>query len=216
MNLKKTKNRINQKMVNINQKMVNLLSDINLIENISIRSLSKRADEPYTSMNRTVKKLQELGIVKLAKKGNSIYVSLNLDFENARYFLALANNHKSNHLVLKNPLIKKIQERFVYNCPLVLFGSYASGKERKGSDYDLSVIGASRKIETEYKQALRQIELIHKIEINALFFTKKEFIEMLMAKTHNVGKEILLNHVVLKNADIWFNLISEVHDVIRI
>lgn len=193
--------------------MVNLLGMLNIGTAISIHALSKKMKEPYTTVRRNVMKLKQMGVLNVSKNGNNDLLSINFNCELTKYILSVYSFYKSKHL---NPLFRIIVERFVYDAPLILFGSYAKGIPRQGSDIDLCVIGVSRNDEAAFKKDIRQIELIHKVEINIMFFTKKEFEDMSTAKKHNVGKEILLNSIPLKNADLWFNFISEVHDDIRI
>ncbi|MBT4538749.1 nucleotidyltransferase domain-containing protein [Candidatus Woesearchaeota archaeon] len=203
-------------MVNINQKMVNVLGGINLNASISIHALAKKVDEPYTSIYRQITKLNKFGVIKLNRQGQVNFVSLNLKNELTRHLLSVVSYFKKEKLVNKHPLLKIVAKQFGFNSPLIVFGSYVSGKRRKHSDLDLCVLGLSTKQERLFKSSLKKIELIHKIEINCLFFRKNEFVSMLKSNSHNVGKEIFLNHLVLKNSDLWYYLVNEVDDEIRL
>lgn len=203
-------------MVNINQKMVNIISAIGPFTDCSIHSISKSVKEPYTSVHRIIKKLASLGVVSLQEKGKSILVCLNIGNELARYIASIAGYTGSLHLCSKHPLLKILKDGFEYNAALILFGSYAKSKETASSDIDICAIGLNKIDEQSFKRSIRQIEMIHKKQINCLFFRKNEFTDMLKAKSMNVGKQILINHIVLKNADLWYNYLSEVKDEIRL
>jgi predicted nucleotidyltransferase/DNA-binding transcriptional ArsR family regulator len=204
------------KMVNINQKMVNILYEISRFRSLSINNISKKLKEPYTSVHRIIKRLISLDIVNSEEKGKSILVSINIKNDLARYLCSIADYFKSLSLSSRYPLFSIILKEFQFNVPLILFGSYAKGKETSSSDIDLCTIGLPKNHEKIFKRSLSQIELIHKIKINCLFFKKAEFTDMLKSKSHNVGKEILLNNLALKNADLWYNYIYEVYDDIRL
>jgi len=205
-----------QKMVNINQKMVRLVICLDMFKRASIHQMMKRIDEPYTSTYRNVMKLAKLGVVEVRPEGKANYISVNLNNEMARHMLSIASLFKRQVLLAKHPLLKIIRKGFVFNAPLLVFGSYAKGAVRKKSDIDICVIGLGTQDKKDFKKHISQIEMIHQAEINCMFFKKREFTDMLKAKEHNVGKEILLNHIVLSNADLWYNLIAEVHDEVRV
>ena len=207
---------ISHKMVNITQKMVNLMGSVSIAEMFSIHTLAKRIKEPYTSVHRHVVALQQLGAVEIQTLGKGHFIKLNLQKEITRYLLNLANYYKKQNYFKKYSILKLISKDFPFNTPLVLFGSYAKQEERQGSDIDLCAVGLMPKEEKEFKKSIRQIELIHRVEINCMFFKKDHIIEMLKSKEHNVGKEILINHIALNNEDLWHNLIGSVQDDIRI
>lgn len=205
-----------QKMVNINQNLVDAIAQLGLTETLSIHALAKRINKPYTSVHRHVSQLSMLGVINIKQQGKASFISFNFENELTPHLLSLVSYFKKQSFLKHHPILKIISKEFVFNAPLLLFGSYAKKTTRKGSDFDLCVIGLSPKEEKSFKKSIQQIELIHKIEINCLFFKKTELITMLKTKGHNVGKEIFLNHIILKKADLWHNLITEVHDDIKL
>ena len=113
-------------------------------------------------------------------------------------------------------MVNIITKTFIFNQPLLVFGSYVKGSPKKHSDIDLCVIGLTAREEKTFKKSLKDIETLHQQEINGLYFKKTEFVAMLKSKTHNVGKEIYLHHLVLKNADKWYGLVNEVYEDVRL
>lgn len=203
-------------MININQKLVNMLGCMSLVKSQSIHSLSKQINEPYTSVHRHIILLSTLGVVILQQTGKAQLISLNLKNELTRHLLSIASYSKRQIFFKQYPVLKIVSMEFGFTAPLVVFGSYAKKTVRKGSDIDLCTIGLTSREEKTFKKSLRHIEMIHKVEINCLFFKKPEFTAMLASKAHNVGKEIILNHAVLRNADLWHNFIAEVYDELRL
>ena len=196
--------------------MVNLLGSIKLKEDSSINYLSKQLKLPYTSVYRQIKSLYSLGVVKFNLKGGVKFTSLNFNNELTRNLLSVTNYFKRKELFKREIITSLISKEFKYNVPLLIFGSRIKGKVRDNSDFDLCAIGLSKKEEDTFKKSIKNIELIHKVEINCLFFKKNEIVAMLTTDKHNVGKEILVNHMVLNNVDLWYNLIAEVYDEIRL
>jgi predicted nucleotidyltransferase len=167
-------------------------------------------------VHRIIKKLAQLNVVSLQEQGKGQFIKINFANELSRSLLSAANYLKREEIFNKYHSLRIIAKEFNFNAPLLIFGSYAKQKIRKGSDIDLCVFGLKQKEEKIFKRKLKEIELIHNVEINCLFFRRKEFEDMLKTKSHNVGKEILLNHFVLSNADLWYNFIAEVYDEIRL
>ena len=86
------------------------------------------------------------------------------------------------------------------NYSLVLFGSYAKGTADKHSDLDIAIITSSEDKE-EAERAINTIKRLSSIEIHSIEFTFKNFIEMLISKENNVGKEIIKNPIIIKGAE---------------
>src|SRR3989344_2272511 len=136
-----------------------------------------------------------------------------------------AINHKNNKVysyfetynkeilpkqVLKS--IKELEDSLDKHTPfysIVIFGSYASGEQKKDSDLDLAVF-----IEQEDKR--RIVEAVFKsmetksfIKIDGHVITKDEFLEMLKVDYENLGKEIARKHLIIHNPVIFYSLIKD-------
>ena len=87
---------------------------------------------------------------------------------------------------------------------LLLFGSYASGKNRKSSDIDLMLITDNEDIQKKIKSKVALIPLkIHLTEFNS-----KEFVSMLKTTEFNVGKEAFYNNVILYGIEDYYRVIQ--------
>ena len=174
----------------------------NLHNEITIRQLSKEAKVPYTTAYRLIS--QNNSLLKINKKGNIKLCSLNTENNIVKNYLILAERSQVELFKKKNPLFKVLQrELSVGDYTLVLFGSRADGTQRKQSDVDFCVINQNGKKHISFSK----FELLFKMEVNALFFTRKEFKLMLKDKEHNVGKEILKNHIILHGEEYFWNLV---------
>ena len=112
--------------------------------------------------------------------------------------------------VLKS--IKELEDSLDKHTPfysIVIFGSYASGEQKKDSDLDLAVF-----IEQEDKRKIveavfKSMETKSFIKIDGHVITKDEFLEMLKVDYENLGKEIARKHLIIRNPVIFYSLIKE-------
>jgi len=179
----------------------------NLKKEKTIRQISLETKIPYMTANRKIKELAKNNIITLKKQGKATICTLNTDNPLTKQHLILAEEEYKNELIRKKPLLKKICQIFPENnYSAVLFGSYAKGTEQKHSDIDIAFINQNlKKIQNE----LQTIEQIHDIEINTMHFTKKQFQNMLKTKEENIGKQILQNHIILYNPELFWNITYE-------
>lgn len=184
---------------------------LNFNKEETIRQISIETRISYMTLNRIVKKLEKENLIITKKVGNSVLCSLNINNDITKYHLILASDSFRNDFIIKKPLIKKIagilKDSLDADSSAILFGSYASGKEQKHSDIDIAFI--SEKEIKKLKEGFRALEQIHSIEINFMQFSKEQYLEMLKSERENVGKQILKNHVILKNPELFWNLVYE-------
>jgi predicted nucleotidyltransferase len=91
--------------------------------------------------------------------------------------------------------------------PLILFGSYADGSATEESDIDLFTIGTLTK---------DQLTHIKKFEAT---YGKKIILKITTAENFNVAlragdilvKEIIRNHIILQNADLYVTILWRYH-----
>jgi predicted nucleotidyltransferase len=175
---------------------------MNLDNEMTIRQLSIDSKVPYTTTYRLIKLNKSLFNVNL--KGNIKLCSLNLEDNITKNYLILAERFEANKFLKKNVVIKAlISDLIKGNYALILFGSRVESTHREKSDVDICVINKDGKKFIDF----HKFELIHKLEVNSLFFSRKEFKLMLKEKDHNVGKEILRKHIILYGEEYFWNVI---------
>ena len=116
-----------------------LLSNKN--KEFTIRAISKNILIDYKTVYIIVKELIEDNVIYAKKIGQTILCSINQKVFNSGIFRAEIIRRKellkNKDLNTINNYFKDVKEPFFI---LLLFGSYASGKVRKGSDMDLMLI----------------------------------------------------------------------------
>ena len=190
-------------------KMDSLLSLIwilgkNLSNPLTIMQLAKTAKVPYATAYRTIEKYKSL--FKIIKIGNVKLCSLNLEDKITKHYLMLAERQEAELFLKINPelsILKKELPEGDYSC--ILFGSRAEQLHRKNSDLDICIINKDGSKNIKFSN----YELLFKIEINALYLSKKEFKQMLNEKEHNIVHEIIKKHIILFNEEYFWNGVFE-------
>jgi len=157
----------------------------------------------YQRVYEAVKILERKDILLISKIGNSSLVGLAKTEETAIIFAYIEEKEAMSK---KIPYILEL-----LNIPelsddiLIISGSYAKGTPTKKSDLDFVVITK----ENAFKKSkiIENRTLTFHPEIHPMVFTQKDFIDMLLSKEHNFGKEIFKNHIILKNARRYYEII---------
>jgi len=171
-----------------------------------IRAMAKLIGTSHVALLPYLKRLEELKILYSEKTGKNKQYHLNKDNILTKHYLTITEELTTIDYLEKNFLIKKLAEHLnEINTanPLILFGSYAKDYATEESDIDLFCIGAL---------AENQISHIKKFEST---FGKKINIKTATTENFNTGlrtgdiliKEVVKNHVILKNADPFVTLL---------
>lgn len=172
----------------------------------SIRKIMKKIEsKSYQRVYEAIQILIAKKILISEKLGNINLISLNFSretFINFSYLDEQEGNKIPNYSRLLE--IKEISDYLI-----LATGSYAKGNAKKNSDLDLVVIIPDKEKAVEIQKLIENATMLFVPEIHLYVFTKKDFVEMLKDKRENYGKEIIKNKVILKNAQIYYELIKE-------
>ena len=172
----------------------------------TIRAVSKAISIDYKTVHIIIKKLIKNNIINAKKAGQTILCSINQKEFNADIFRAefIRRNEllsNKNIYVLYKRIKEDVKGPFFI---LLLFGSYASGKQRKGSDMDIMLITDNLSINKKIKHILSLLPL----KIHLIDFSIKEFLPMLKTTEFNVGKEAVNNNIILSGIEDYYGLIQ--------
>ncbi len=176
-----------------------------------IRQMGKLIGKSHVSLLPYLKELEKSRVLISKEVGKSKVFSLNLDNNQVRELLSVAEKKKSLELLGKEIFIKKIYEEFVkldLNGSLVLFGSYASKTHTEESDVDLLYLGDLK--ESDSKK-IKELGKIYKKEIHFVSMDFKQFREQL-SEQGALAKEVIGNHIVLYNQDLFVNEVLRYHE----
>lgn len=166
-------------------------------QRFTMHQLSKLVGIPYASFYRVVQGMDD--VLDREVVGKSTVVRLKTNNPITKAHLIISSDQERKEFLHKQPVIKKIAGELDTKDIVLLFGSYAKGKETEESDIDLLVINKDGKKSLSFSK----YEVLFKKKINPLFVTVKEFKTMLQDREENVGKQALYDHIILNNPE-WF------------
>lgn len=148
-------------------------------------------------------------LVKKREVGNIILYNVNLDNSTVFSYFDILIKEKTPNLV-KNSL-RIIREELSHTefVSLVLFGSYAEGKQKEKSDLDIAIFANSIEDKKSCELAMKSAELKSILQIDAHVITKDEMLQMLKDKHENLGKQIAHKHLAIQNQLIFYSIIQE-------
>ena len=174
-------------------------------QEFTIRAIARNISIDYKTVYIIMKELIKGKVVNARKAGQTISCSINQKEFTADVFRAelirkdgLLGNKELHAL---NGYFEDIREPFFI---LLLFGSHASGKARKGSDIDFMLIADDPEIRKKAKSIISLIPL----HIHLVDFSSGEFISMLKTTEFNVGREALNNNVILFGIEDYYRLLK--------
>lgn len=171
-----------------------------------IKTLSKNKSESY--VYNSLKGFVKDKILIQENAGNVLLYSINKSAKASAY-LGMASEHnawdkKHIHYDDIEKLMSKIPSKYF---TLIITGSYAKNKQTKGSDIDIVVISSvePKRIYSELKHFCE----INIPQIHLYVFKESEFLQMLLDKKHNYGKEIAKNNIIISGAESYYRIIIE-------
>jgi len=189
-------------------KIINLFRK-NLFLEETIREISNRTGIAYPKSYDAIEELIKENVLKSKRIGNSKLCSLNLSAKTISLLSFLDEQEAISLTNKKTPFIEKILEFKEFKDDILLItGSYAKGKETSKSDIDLTIITKDNPFKKQKLMENLSISLSDKLHL--LSFSYNDFIEMLLSKEANFGKEAFKYHLILRNANRFYELIKEV------
>jgi len=177
----------------------------NIFLSNTIREISLNLKKPYPKVYEAIKELENQNILKLKKIGNSNICELSFSQESTS-FLSFLDQQES--LSKKIPNIRRILEFKEFLDDIILItGSYAKNKQTEKSDIDILIITKAGVFKKQ--KLLENLTLTFKPVIHPIVVTYKNFIDMLLSKEENLGKEAFKNHLIFRNSERYYLLIKE-------
>ena len=160
-------------------------------------------------IQKSVVKFLAEELVKKREIGNLILYSLNFDNNTVfSYFDILIKEYIP--ILVKNSLriIRKELSNIEF-ISIVIFGSYAEGKQKEKSDLDIAIFVNSIEDKRNCELSMKSAELKSILHLDVHVITKNEMIQMLKDKHENLGKQIAYKHLVIQNQQIFYSILEE-------
>jgi predicted nucleotidyltransferase len=181
---------------------ISRIADSFTIREVS-RLIKKDLKIVYTSIKNLI--LKEF----LLKEKNGLRINYKKNSEELAYIEHLRKEQFfKKHDLLKiyiSDFLRKNKKKFFV---LLVFGSYASGKETKKSDVDLLAILPSE--DEAFERQLKASLANAPQDFHVTFITEESFREMLSKRDQvNAVNETLNNHMILYGAEQYYSLVGE-------
>jgi len=171
----------------------------------TIREISMLLKKDYPNTYNAIMELEKEGFIKIEKVGKSKLCSI---FLNQKIISLLSFLEEQESFERNIPNISKILEFKEFNEDIMLVtGSYVLEKQKKSSDIDLVLIVREKAFEKQ--KLLENLTSLMIPKIHVLVFSYKDFVDMLLDKKPNFGKEILDKHLIFRNVIKYYTLVNE-------
>jgi len=174
-----------------------------------VKELTKKKSKSYVLS--ILKKFVREKILLEEKIGNLNLYTLNISVLNAQVYAGFVAEHlgwNKPNLPYKN-LHKLAEQMPTAFYVLIITGSYARSTQKETSDLDVVlIVDDTEKIKKVYAE-LRQMCELSVPEIHLYVFKKSEFLEMLINKEANYGKEIAKNNLLLYSGAAYYQILNE-------
>lgn len=170
----------------------------------TIREIAHQIKADYKITYTAVQRLVEQKVLNVQTVGKSSLCSLDEKYYGVKIYEA---EDQKREEILKNKNINQIYKEIMSKVNtsffvLILFGSYAKGKQTKSSDIDFLVISNEANCESKISDILSLIPL----KVQALVFTEEEFMRMKDSKKMNVIREAMERKVILYGIETYYKL----------
>ena len=148
-------------------------------------------------------------LVRKKEVGNIILYTLNLGNSTVFSYFDILTKEKISNLV-KNSL--QIIRGEIFNIEfvsVVIFGSYAEGKQKEKSDLDIAIFVNSVEDKKNCELSIKSAELKSILPLDVHVITKDEMLQMLKDKHENLGKQIAYKHLAIQNPMIFYSILTE-------
>ncbi|MEK6840656.1 MAG: nucleotidyltransferase domain-containing protein [Nanoarchaeota archaeon] len=147
------------------------------------------------------------GIIKTQTIGKSLLYNLEINHKSASYLGILGSELYALPQEILDKIEKQVTKKTIFFTATV-FGSYAGGKQKKDSDFDIAFVVKEKKDIDVITPILESIKRKEILSIHFYVFTASDFIKMLKADEENLGKQIVKNHLTFYNPHLFYNLIK--------
>ncbi|MEK6892749.1 MAG: nucleotidyltransferase domain-containing protein [Nanoarchaeota archaeon] len=182
----------------------------NLLKEYTIKEIKESSGEKSNNaIALALKKFKDENIVKERRIGRSLLYALNTDNEVVFNYIQLINTQEIPKSALRAiERIKEEVEKYTPFFSIVIFGSYAIGKQTKNSDLDVAVFIEENSKRKEIESAIKSSEFKTPLDIHDHVISKDEFLEMLKIDEENLGKQIARKHLSIYNSQIFYSLLK--------
>jgi predicted nucleotidyltransferase len=166
-------------------------------------------EKSNSTIQKAIVKFLAEDLVHKRDVGNIILYVVNLENSTVLSYFDILIKEKTSPLIRNS--LKIIREELAGTdfVSVVLFGSYAEGKQQEKSDLDIAIFVNSAGEKKECELAMKSAELKSLLKLDAHVFTRDEMLQMLKDKQENLGRQIAYKHLAIQNPTIFYSILRE-------
>lgn len=180
----------------------------NPLNEFGIREVSRKANIGYRHAHAIIQKLVKKKVLLKKRKANVDFCSLNLhgDFAEVCFVEKLkARKFIDKYSPIRDFLNEVMGKTKQIYYSIVVFGSFAKGKETKNSDLDILIIAPEKSVAEEIERIINAESVTVAAGIQAIAISESDFIANLADKKPNVVIEAFKNHIIITGAESFYN-----------
>ncbi len=183
----------------------------NILKEYSIKEIKESCREKSNNaLALALKKFKEENLVKERRVGRSLLYIINVENDLVFNYMQWINIKKLHRSALRAiERIKEDVEKYTSFFSIVIFGSYAIGKQTKESDLDVAIFIEEESKRKIIESAIKSSELKTPLQIHGHVISAGEFLAMLKLDEENLGKQIARKHLSLFNPHIFYSLLRK-------
>lgn len=172
-------------------------------KDITIKEIQKRSGYSYEPVHRTLGKLLERKIVFEKRFGKVLVYSLNVDTHFARTAFYLYSVDRTVLFSKKHSTINKALKEIPENKidVLIIFGSYAKGKESERSDIDVLCVTPYQDV---VKSKIRSLKHAYNKDFSPLVMDRLEF-EKIKKENKEFWSDLIEYGVIFKGHELFYS-----------
>jgi predicted nucleotidyltransferase len=167
-----------------------------------VREIANLIKKSHVTLLPHLKQLENNNILKFKIEGKNKKYFLNMDSSKIIEYLSIAEKLKTIRLLEKEIFINKLYSKIqniALQGSLIVFGSYANNTQTKESDIDILYIGNLSEIQ---EKTIKNLEKLYNKHIHLVKMDEKSFNKSLNSE---LIQEIIKNHIILYNHDLFIN-----------
>lgn len=180
---------------------------------VTYKEIKDHSNEKSNSLvQKAVAKFLSEDLIKKRQIGNSLLYKLNLENNIVFSYFDILLKEKLSQPIKGS--IQRIKEEIkdVEFVSIIIFGSYAEGKQTEKSDLDIAIFVRTEDDKKRCKIAMKSAELKSMLSLDVHVITKEEMLQMLKDKQENLGKQIVHKHLPIHNPIIFYSILQEAID----
>ncbi|MBU1112230.1 MAG: nucleotidyltransferase domain-containing protein [Nanoarchaeota archaeon] len=173
---------------------------------LHVREIARLLNANHRTISLALQELEKKQIMISNTIGKNKEYKLNINNISTREYIRLSEIIKHLQLIEKHPFLKKFMKNFDFsNTPILLFGSYAKGIEKKDSDIDL-VIFTDVKLKTGTEKRIKEFFDTYNKKVQIQKANRNDFEKGLREKDPLI-LEITEKHIIVNNCAFFIGML---------